>query len=252
MCRTSQRRSPEDDLVRVLLETYLFADLNPAELEPLVAASTIRNYGKGERVFAVGDPAVALYVVVSGLIKDCVVTATGEEAIFEVISRGGVFGEPGLFAAERDRIVDCIAVEPSQVVAIPRDILVPFLERHASAVRQLLEGLATEVRRYALQVADVAFLRLRERVAERLLELAVTHGTDAGAHVRLQLTLSQGMLASMVGASRENVNRALAELVAADAVHREHGEYLVEPQRLRAFTSEYTVGHRRNRLKDTR
>jgi CRP/FNR family transcriptional regulator, cyclic AMP receptor protein len=250
MCRASHPAAPnQDDVVRVLLATYLFSDMSPAELQPLAVASTVRQYARRERVFAVGDPAVALYVVVSGLVKDCVITPTGEEVIFEVISHGGVFGEPGLFSAECDRVADCVAVEPSRVLCIPRDVLAAFLDRHPSAMRHMLEGLATEARRYALQVADVAYLRIRQRVALKLLELVVTHGSDEGSQVRLQLTLSQSMLASMVGASRENVNRALSELVAAGAVRSEHGEYVVNAPRLRALTNQYTVGHRRNRLK---
>lgn len=248
LCRTSQPGpSQRDDIVSLLLGAYLFRDLNPAELQPLAARCTIHDYARGARVFALGDPATALYVVVKGAIKDCLVTAAGAEAIFEVISSGGVFGEPGLFSVERDRIVDCIAIEPSRVVIIPREALVEFLFIHPPAMSRMLEGLASELRRYALLVADVAYQRIRDRVAAKLLELAMTHGSFDGPRVRLQLTLSQGLLAGMVEATRENVNRALAELSDAGAVTIARGEYVVDPRRLRAFATEYALGHRRNR-----
>jgi CRP/FNR family cyclic AMP-dependent transcriptional regulator len=111
----------------------------------------------------------------------------------------------------------------------------------------MLEGLASELRRYALLVTDVAYQKIRDRVAAKLLELALTHGGAEGESVRLQLTLSQGLLAGMVEATRENVNRALAELSDAGAVTITRGEYVVDPRRLRAFATEYALGHRRNR-----
>jgi CRP/FNR family transcriptional regulator, cyclic AMP receptor protein len=56
---------------------------------------------------------------------------------------------------------------------------------------------------------DVAFLDIPGRVARKLIELSDTKGRPAADGIEIDLPLHQGTLAAMVGASRENVNRAL-------------------------------------------
>ncbi|HEY7660613.1 MAG TPA: cyclic nucleotide-binding domain-containing protein, partial [Actinomycetota bacterium] len=98
------------DRVSLLLGTYLFGDLSPAELEPLARATTIRDLVRSERVFNVGDPADAIYVVVSGQLKDTLTTADGDEVVFAVYGPGMIVGEPGFFAPERDRVMAVAAL----------------------------------------------------------------------------------------------------------------------------------------------
>jgi signal-transduction protein with cAMP-binding, CBS, and nucleotidyltransferase domain len=54
------------DAVTLLLGTYLFQDLTPAELQPLVKAIQVRSYAKGDAIFRRGDLAGELLVVAEG------------------------------------------------------------------------------------------------------------------------------------------------------------------------------------------
>ena len=58
-------------------------------------------------------------------------------------------------------------------------------------------------------MGDVAFLDISGRVASKLAELADTKGRQTSDGIVIDLSFSQRVLAGMVGASRENVNRAL-------------------------------------------
>src|SRR5579884_2667180 len=177
------------DLVRLLLNTYLFADLTPVEVEPLAARALVRLYRRGEYVFRVGDPPLTLHVVASGQLKESVVTIDGEEIITEVFTVGAVFGEPGLFARGGGRVVDVVAMQPSEVVAIAREPLIDFLLRHPPAVLRMLEGLAAQARTSVEDLSNVAFRRIQDRLVLKLLELVDTHGEPdgAGAAIRLHL-----------------------------------------------------------------
>jgi CRP/FNR family transcriptional regulator/CRP/FNR family cyclic AMP-dependent transcriptional regulator len=70
-------------------------------------------------------------------------------------------------------------------------------------------------------LAEAAFLDIPGRVARKLLDLADSHGEDSPQGRRIKIRLPQRTLAGMVGASRENVNRALARL-------SDHGDIAVE------------------------
>jgi CRP-like cAMP-binding protein len=74
---------------------------------------------------------------------------------------------------------------------------------------------------------------LAERVLLRLLDLAETSGSS-DARLATTPRLSQSTIASMVGASRENVNRAVAALTADGTLRTAGGRYEIhEPDRVR-------------------
>ena len=75
----------------------------------------------------------------------------------------------------------------------------------------LLKSLAQRLRRTASIVEDLVFSDVPGRVAKALLQLAHRFGNqnDEGIHVNHDLT--QEELAQLVGASRETVNKALAD-----------------------------------------
>jgi len=245
--------SAPPDPVRVLLSTYLFQDLSPAELEPLAQTLHFREYKRGEYVFRAGEPAEFLYILAAGEIKYVMTTAEGDEWILEVLTSGGVFGEPGLFAPEHNRVVDALAIRPCSVLTIRRDRLIDFMQRHPPAMLRMLEALATEVRLTVETVTDIGYAEIRRRIVRKLLELATKHGQElADGSVEIALTVSQATLAGLVGATRENVNRALRALTAEGGVRLVDGRFVIPD--LTGFGAEADRGrtplHGRNLIED--
>jgi CRP-like cAMP-binding protein len=242
------------DPVRVLLSTYLFQDLSPAELEPLAETLHSHEYKRGEYVFRAGEPAEFLYVLAAGEIKYVMTTAEGDEWILEVLTPGAVFGEPGLFAPEHNRVVDALAIRPSSVLTIRRDRLIDFMQRHPPAMLRMLEALAAEVRLTVETVTDIGYAEIRRRIVRKLLELAARHGEEhEDGSMEIALSVSQATLAGLVGATRENVNRALRALTEEDKVRLTRGRFVI--QDLAGLRSEADRGRTplqgRNRIDDS-
>ena len=237
--------------VEALLATYLFSDMTPASLDPLVARTRVQIREPGGFAFRVGDRAEDLFVVMSGQLKESWLSPDGEELVPEIFTAGAVFGEPGLFAPERNRVVDVIAMTRSELVLIPRQVLIDFATAHPPVLLRVLEGLAAQIRTLNEELVAVAFQPIRERLAVKLLELASTHGQPDGDGVRVAMDLSQSSLASLIGASRENVNRALRSLSNARAVVLDKGRITrIRPAEL-AQESAPSALYRRNRLSPT-
>jgi CRP/FNR family transcriptional regulator len=225
------------DRVSLLLRTYLFEDLSPAELEPLARAATIRRVERGEYVHHVGDQADELFLVASGQMKDSIVTEDGDELVHSFFGPGMLIGEPGYFATERNRVMAVLAVEPTTILVLGRDALEPFLQRHPGVVTRALEGLASVARNQTLLIAMLSRRTLQERLLFRLVELADTNAPrEQGTGVTPKI--SQSTLAAMVGVTRENVNRALNALAADGVIRIEGGSYVLpDLERLRAEIS---------------
>jgi CRP-like cAMP-binding protein len=223
------------NLVKLLLDTYLFQDLSPAELEPLVRIATVRNYTKDQAVFRTGDVAKHLFVVAEGRVVYSHQSEAGMEVHAQEHGQGGIFGEPALVVPERIRVADAIVLVDSVVVVLPRDPLIDFLMKHPLALYRLASGLAALVRENAQMLMELAFDEVEDRLAWILVELAQTSGHVDGEAVRLNF--DQAELARRVYASRENVNRALQSLAEEGLVSLSRGRVVllrVEDLRARA------------------
>lgn len=245
----AQHTQQSIDIVQTLRRSYVFADLDPASLTPLAERSRLERYASGEHVFFTGDPATHLHVVEGGQLKEYMVSSDGQETITELYGPGSVFGDPGLFAVERDRVVSVAAVQPSTVAAITRADLMPFLLNHPIAMERMLEGLSAQIRDAVHVIATLSFDRILDRLALQLVELAETHGACDPKGTRITLALSQSLLASMIGATRPNVNRAIRRLVESGALIIDRDQYtLTNPRQLRAaIAPERRRLYRRNR-----
>ncbi|HET9755477.1 MAG TPA: Crp/Fnr family transcriptional regulator [Candidatus Limnocylindrales bacterium] len=213
----------------------LFADMDEASLDMCAAALRPRRFRKGETIFHAGDPGDALFIVSDGAVKITIPSDEGSEpAILTTIGPGGFFGELSLLDGA-PRSATAVALDPTATHVLRRDAFDALVDSEPALRRALLVTLAGEIRRLTAQVEDLHFLDLPGRLARHLLRtLAIGDGRDpaeadtlVGEH-RLSWPYTQAELAGMIGASRQSVNRLLADLVAEGLV-RFDGDELVIP-----------------------
>jgi CRP/FNR family transcriptional regulator len=86
---------------------------------------------------------------------------------------------------------------------------------------KLLQALARRLRRTEDSMADLIFCDVPARVAKALLDLADKFGTVNGGEMLVVHDMTQEELAQLVGASRETVNKALADFVSREWIRVE-------------------------------
>jgi CRP-like cAMP-binding protein len=102
-----------------------------------------------------------------------------------------------------------------------------------------LERLASNTRWQTTMISALATRPLPQRLLLRILELTDTAARNGTGEVSTP-EVTQSTLAAMVGASRGNVNRALAALTAQGVVRKVGSRYVVSDEaRLRAELEEY-------------
>ncbi len=222
------------DALEALMATELFAWATREELEPLAPALRQRAYTKGAYVFRAGDPVVAAYVVLKGIVKVGIIGSQAHELVVNLKIRGDTFGEYWLFEESARRRYDAVAVEPTECLVIATDALMYFLERHPKLMRRVAAVLLRRITSEIEIVMDTQSIGdIAGRVAQRLLLLAHAHGEPAPIGIRIPIRISQTMLATMVLASRENVNRALARMTADSLIAHDDGYItLLQPEKL--------------------
>jgi CRP-like cAMP-binding protein len=102
-------------------------------------------------------------------------------------------------------------VVDSKLLALAHDQVIGWVKEHPQVSLQLLGRLAQRLRKANDVLSDLVFADVPGRVAKAIIELGQRFGTQKsdGLHVNHELT--QEELAQLVGASRETVNKALAD-----------------------------------------
>lgn len=213
--------------IDALLQTTVFGDLPRERIDALLPAMHTLRLAPGQLAFAQGDPADALFVVAEGQLKQYAVGRDGAELIFTLALPGDLFGQVGVFDPSGRRSASAEAMVPSEVVKIQREPMLAFFTHNPTAMRRMLEHLSALTRDVGQALVGVAYEEIRARVAQALLRLAVAHSEATGKGLLIPVRLSQATLGSIVGATRENVNRALASLLAAGDLSHHDGFYVV-------------------------
>jgi CRP-like cAMP-binding protein len=195
-----------------LQKTPLFSALDEEAALALQKSMVPQSIKKGNTLFQEGDAGDRLYIVTEGKIKLSHASGDGRESVLMVLGPGDMFGELSLFDPG-PRTATAIAVTDSKVLGLGNTDLNPWLAGRPEVAQKLLQALAHRLRRTNETMSDLVFADVPGRVAKALLELGEKFGskTDAGIYVNHDLT--QEELAQLVGASRETVNKALADFV---------------------------------------
>jgi CRP/FNR family cyclic AMP-dependent transcriptional regulator len=199
----------EHDPAALLGRTALFGSLELDDLRELAKVTRLRTFLQGELIFSKDDPGYTLYVIATGSVKISFSSREGEEIILTILTGGEFFGELALFDG-KTRSADAEATADSAILTLQRDDLLPLLTQRPGVTAQLLKVLSQRIRSTDEALGDATFLNIASRLAKKLLELGEEHGQVTPRGTRISLTLTQQDLASMIGARRENVNRALA------------------------------------------
>jgi CRP/FNR family cyclic AMP-dependent transcriptional regulator len=191
--------------VSPLSGSELFSSLSEDALARVaLKASTVR-LDHNAILFKEGDDANDLFVVLSGRVGIAKSAPDGRESLVALMEPGDLFGEMPLFD-EEPRSGTARALEPSELVRIPFEVVRAELEAEPGLLWDVVHLFATRLRAADDALADAMLLDVTGRTAKRLLELA-------GDADEFALPITQEELAGLVGASRERVNKAISAFV---------------------------------------
>lgn len=215
-----------------LRRASLFAQLDESQLGELSRTMTRHSFRRGDVVFYQGDPSGKLYVVEDGWVKLTRQSEMGDELLIDVFGPGSIFGEVSIFTNE-PRSGTVAALESVTMTSLSRDSFYRLVQAHPRIALGCLEILARRLRALDDLVQDMSFLDVPGRLAKRLMELAEQKGVDTPSGTLIDLRITQEELATMVGTTRESVNKTLA-LFRRQGILTKHGTRMVisDPERL--------------------
>jgi CRP-like cAMP-binding protein len=198
------------DVDEILSSAGLFRGVEPSAVSALTKQLHRVDFPRGHRLFAEGEPGDRLYIVVSGKVKIGRCSPDGREKLLTIMGPSDMFGELSILDPA-PRTSSATTITDVCAVSIDRETLRAWIADRPEITERLLRLMARRLRRTNDNLTDLIFTDAPGRVATQLLQLAQKFGAQEGDAIRVIHDMTQEEIAQLVGASRETVNKALAD-----------------------------------------
>ena len=205
--------------VEFLKSIPYFSGLSPTEFDSVRQLIFEKTAERGEVILLEGEPAEALFFVVSGVVKVFKTSAEGKEQILSIVRPGESFNDVPIFddgpnpaSAQAMGQVVLYGIRDSDLEAILRD--------HPQVSLNVTHVLSQQVRHLVSLVEDLSFRHVIARVAKILLEYS-GDGTEP------KPKLTQQEMSAMAGTAREMVGRSLKSLEDEGAIRLERQRIVI-------------------------
>jgi len=217
----------------ILGRVRYFHSLPATEIRWLAQQCKPRQLHPGNVLFEEGESCRGLYIIGEGSVEVRQVSFGGREQVLHTEGPGATLGEAPLFDRQA-YVASAVAVEPTQVLFLPRAALLRLCHRRPSVALSILETLARRVRHFATMVGDLSFRPVTERLGRYISAALTEHRASDRLEVNLKLT--QAQLAARLGTVREMVARAFSQLERAGIIARKRSRIVIrDPERLAAL-----------------
>ncbi|MBP2475279.1 CRP-like cAMP-binding protein [Crossiella equi] len=215
-----------------LARAGIFQGVDPSAAEALASSLESVDFPRSHVIFAEGEPGDRLYILQSGKVKLGRKSPDGRENLLAIMGPSDMFGEMSIFDPG-PRTSTATTVTEVRALTMDRPALREWINKRPEIAEQLLRVLARRLRRTNNMLADLIFTDVPGRVAKALLQFAQRFGSQEGGLLRVTHDLTQEEIAQFVGASRETVNKALADFAHRGWLRLEGKSVLIlDPERM--------------------
>ena len=195
-----------DNLVDELRTAHLFTQLSAEQLERVARKARRIGLAEGKALFSQGDPAERFFFVLSGQLKLFRLSPEGNEKVIEIITPGHTFAEALMFLERPRYPVGCVALLPSEVIAIDARDFNQMLRGSVETCLLLLGELSARLRGLVREIDELSLQSATCRIAGYLLKHAPAD-TD-----EFQLDIPKGVIASRLSVKPETFSRIIRQL----------------------------------------
>jgi CRP/FNR family cyclic AMP-dependent transcriptional regulator len=207
-------------IVDLLGKSALFGSLADADRAAIAARMRRVDFDPDQMIFSRGDPGREIYLVLEGRIRLSILSSDGRELSFAHAGPGNIFGEIATLDGG-ERTAGATAISRVQAMALPQRAMMELIENNPKVGLAAIRFLCTRLRETDQRLEAIALHRIEVRLARLMLSaLKLQSPGAAGKSVALDLGMSQGELALLIGASRPKVNIALTMLEDMGAIAR--------------------------------
>ncbi len=200
--------SLSDAQYKTLLGNEWFAQFSTHIQQDIINHAHLIQLQPGDCLFNRGDQGDGWYAVLSGSIKISGTSRQGRAAVLTFLGPGHWTGELSLLDGG-PRSHDAYAHTHSQLLKISPAQFNNLIDTHSVLVKQLLLKRCKVTRALMEGLEASTIFTVEQRLANTLLTLANSFGSSASNGIKIDLHLSQELLAQLMGVSRPRINQLI-------------------------------------------
>jgi CRP/FNR family cyclic AMP-dependent transcriptional regulator len=204
----------------------LFSSLTDSDLASMLPAMQQRAFPARTCILRAGESSDGLYVVLSGRVRVLLDDGEGHEIIVAVFGANEFFGEIEVIEGGT-RLANFDCVQPTEILQIPRKVVMDWLERDPAAAMLVLRTVTRRLADAHQKIGTLALVNVYGRVARVLVEEG-----HQGANGEWLVEPGAEQIAAMVGASREMVSRVVKDMINKGMVRRHKRKLIVLDRQL--------------------
>lgn len=182
--------------------------LTKDELIKLSDCKTSHIIKKGEVIFEEGENVNGIYCVKDGICKLTKLSPNGKDHIVKLVTKGELLGQRSMISDEPVNL-SAVALEDMQVCFIPKSEVMGYFDKNNQFSMNVMKSICGDLKEADDHMVNLAQKTVKERLAETLLYLQDTFGTNEDNSLKVQL--SRDELASMIGTATESCIRLLSD-----------------------------------------
>lgn len=190
---------------------FSFSNLDADTREEFMQSCNQMTLRPGESLFLQEAQHSHTFVIQSGIIRTFYVSEAGREVTLGFWSNGDVVGGPCIFGGGQ-HVWSAVANRQSEVYVISGANLRKLAESNVKVMNWVIKVLEFKLRWLSILFQIHGTERVQDRLAKLLLMMGDIYGDDVGGSIVIEQDINQTELATLVGASRQWTNKALAKL----------------------------------------
>jgi CRP/FNR family transcriptional regulator, dissimilatory nitrate respiration regulator len=194
---------------QLIRDCALLKAMDQADLGSLIDGSSVTKLSRNQQLFAHGDPAKALFLVLEGQIKLSRLALDGNEAVVHVFGPGESFAEAAMFMGGRYPVA-ATAIDDARLIAISNARLRARVLEKPEIAFAMLGSMAMHLKTLVAQIEQIKLMTAKQRTTRFLLDQAKCNSGPA----TFTLPHDKALIANRLGMKPETFSRSLAQLVA--------------------------------------
>ncbi|AMA49195.1 MULTISPECIES: Crp/Fnr family transcriptional regulator [Flavobacterium] len=183
--------------------------LTKDELLRMAECKTSYTIKKGEPIFEEGEMTNGIFCIKDGVCKMTKLSTNGKDQIVKLVKAGELLGQRSMISEEPANL-SAVALEDMEVCFVPKSEILKFFNQNNQFSMNVMKTICSDLKEADDHMVSMAQKSVKERLAETLLYLEETFGSNEDGSLRIQLSREE--LAGMIGTATESCIRLLSEL----------------------------------------
>lgn len=180
------------------------------------------SFTDGHEIFAEGDQAVLLPIIISGQVKMIHFLEPGKEVIIGLFKQGDVFAIPPVIDGGKYPAT-AIAMGPTKLVLVERTEFLRVVNSSSKFSSELMTLMCGMMRDKTATIQNLATSSPEHRIGNVLLKLA----TGDAVNGPVRITLRREDIAKMAGLTTETTIRVIRRMAEKQLIKIQHGKIIV-------------------------